>query len=171
MKKLLLVILAVLLLSSLIATPALADPANADQKVAKGIYYLVTKDSSWNPLPRSSNAFGMGKFSLDENTLTMHLVAHKLTPDSWYQIEVNDKNAPPWTVVSNTDVQYYVRTDEYGDADATFVLDVSALSGSALEVNLKTAGWANTPGGWVYTPGWGYNYVLYGATTIPVSSP
>ena len=83
MKKVLLIGLIIGVLFSLVATPVLADPGKVDQKVEKGIYYLVAKDSNWDPLPRSSNPFGMGKFSIENGQLTMRLTAHKLTPGDW----------------------------------------------------------------------------------------
>jgi len=99
MKKLLLALVLVVTAFTLLAGPAWADPTDYDKMVSKGIYYLVSKDASWNPLPRATSAFGMGKFSKENDTLTMHLVCHKLTPGDWYLVEVNDKSGA-WDVIS-----------------------------------------------------------------------
>ncbi len=182
-RKFFYILIAALMITALMlpGTALAAKGPDYDKKVTNGLYELVSKahlagvdeiidteDDVWEILQKGQNPWGQGKFSIDADTLTMRVIAHKLMPGAWYQIEVNDKNGPGWTVVSNEDAQYYAQANEDGVIKTTFELVVSNLVGAALEVNIKTAEWALTPTGWLYTPGWGYDYVLYGATTIPV---
>lgn len=153
----------IILTFSIFSVDAFADPKDADKKASKGIYYLVTKDSDWDPQPRSDNPFGMGKFSTKDDQ--MHLVAHKLQPNTWYFIELTEKtNSCEWVGQTNSgdDVQFYGVTNSEGTLDMTFTLDLSEYT----EINVKNTDWAFTPDGWLYT-GNGWGYVLYGATTIP----
>lgn len=131
MKRLLIALVLVVTVFTLLAGPALADPTNYDKMVSKGIYYLVAKSGGpdWNVLPRSTNPFGMGKFSKENDTLTMHLVCHKLTPGDWYYVElvdksidydVIDKHYPSQVGDADSFSQFYGQADMYGDVDITF---------------------------------------------------
>ena len=174
MKKLMAIVIAVVLLFTLGSGLVLADPTDYDKKADKGIYLLVAKDTTtWKPLPRATNPFGMGKFSIEEGTLTMHLVAHKLTPGDWYYVELVDKTAGGWTPLNDDRYsQFYGQADASGDVDLTFSCNIGSYG--YVEVNLKNADWVallepsthGIPAEWIYT-GQGWGYVLYGATTIP----
>mgnify|MGYP000100085616 CR=1 FL=1 len=173
MKKLIAIAIAVVLLLTLGSGLALADPTDYDKKVDKGIYLLVAKDTTtWEPLPRATNPFGMGKFSIKDNTLTMHLVCHKLTPGDWYYVELVDKSSG-WSPFNDDRYsRFYGQADASGDANIIFSWNIT--SHSDIEVNLKNADWVallepsahGVPAEWIYT-GQGWDYILYGATTIP----
>lgn len=175
MMKKALVALAVVGLILAVAVPAWADPTDYDKKADKGIYYLVSKDANWNPLPRSTSAFGMGKFSIKNGTLTMHLVVHKLTPGDWYYVELVEKDSDclGWNPVGDDRYsRFYGQADAYGNVNMTFSWQIG--SPTNLEVNMKNADWValldpsayGVPSEWIYT-GQGWDYVLYGATTVP----
>lgn len=172
MKKLLIALVLVVTGFTLLAGPALADPTDYDKMVSKGIYYLVSKDASWNPLPRATSAFGMGKFSKENGILTMHLVCHRLTPGDWYYVELVDKSSGYNPFNDDRYSRFYGQADMYGDVDINFSWDTSGHS--SIEVNLKNADWVallepstyGVPAEWIYT-GQGWGFVLYGATTIP----
>jgi len=151
-----------------------ADPVDYDKKSGLGIYYLVTKDASWNPVARSISAFGMGKFSIVGGTLTMHIVAHKLTPGYWYFVELVDKSTGwnplnPQNQQANVLVQFYGQADAYGDVVITFSWTISGQ----VEVDMKNADWVplfdgatlGDPSEWIHT-GQGWGYVLYGMTLL-----
>ena len=177
MRKLIFGVLLAVMLLATVGT-VFADPVNYDKKAGLGIYYLVTKDSSWNPLPRETSAFGMGKFSIADGTLTMRIVAHKLTPYNWYFVELVDKTGGGWNplnpqnVQENVLVQFYGQADEYGDVVIEFTFDITAYSGF-VEVNMKNADWVplfdgatlGDPSEWIYT-GQGWDFVLYGMTLL-----
>ena len=172
MKKLLIALVLAVTAVALLAGPVLADPTDYDKKVSKGIYYLVSKDANWNPLPRSTSAFGMGKFSIKGDTLTMRLVAHKLTAGNWYYVELVDKSSGWEPFNDDRYSRFYGQADASGDVHISFSWDITGHSD--IEVNLKNADWVallepsthGTPAEWIYT-GQGWDYVLYGATTIP----
>jgi len=160
--------------------PAFADPVDYDKKAGLGIYYLVTKDSSWNPLPRETSAFGMGKFSIEvvgtTEMLTMRIVAHKLTPYNWYFVELVDKASGGWTPLNPQHVQANIYTMFYGQADdeGNVIIEFTwDIAGHDVEVNMKNADWVplfdgatlGDPTEWIHT-GQGWGYVLYGMTLL-----
>lgn len=169
------------IMASITIITVLADPTDYDKKADLGIYYLVAKDpNTWEPLPRETNPFGMGKFSIEGGTLTMRLVAHKLTPGNWYFVELVDKEPGgtgwiplnPQDVQGNVLVQFYGQADEDGDVKITFTWSI--VGHDYVEIDMKNADWVprwdkaalGNPAQWIYT-GQGWSYVLYGATTIP----
>ena len=133
------------------------SPSDYEKKASKGIYYLVTKDGNLNALPRSDCAFGMGKFSNEDGTLIMNIVAHKLTPGDWYRVELKDKGSNNGTPLNNgdpfdNDAQFYGQADDEGNVKINFSFDISGYD--HVEINVKNANSV---------------YVLYGMTTIPLS--
>lgn len=177
MKKIVVVFAAFLMLMT--ATIVLADPVDYNKKIDKGIYYLVAKDGNWDPLPRSTNAFGKAKFSIKDEMLTMRLTAHKLTPDNWYMVEIVDWNLD-WqqsNVLSDDRFSmFYGQADEEGNVHITFTWIISGSSNKMLEINLKNAdnvalldsSTYGVPNEWIIGTGQGWDHVLYGAATIPV---
>lgn len=161
MKKLLIVLGLVLMLAT--TTIAIADPTDYEKKIDQGIYYLVTKDTNWDPLPRSTNAFGMGRFDITEDGyLDMHLVCHKLDPNNWYFVEIVSHDGG-WTPLNDGwDFEYYV----YTNIDGTFELNIMEdLEGYGnIEVLVKNCDWVYNDG-WIYW-GQGWDYLLYGAALI-----
>ena len=173
MKKLLIALVLGVAVAALLAGPALADPTDYDKKVSKGIYYLVSKDANWDPLPRSTSAFGMGKFSIKDDTLTMRLVAHKLTPGNWYYVELVDKSSGWAPFNDDRCSRFYGQADASGNVKMTFSWDITGHRD--IEVNMKNAdnvalldpSTYGVPAEWILGTGQGWDYVLYGATTIP----
>lgn len=168
-------------------------PSNIDKKVSKGIYYLVKKDNvgpdgipdtgdeTWAIQPRSTNAFGMGKFSVELGILTMRLVAHKLTPGNWYYVELVDltsgwnpidKHWPSQVGDADSYNRFYGQADNDGDVVISFSWNISGHNN--IEVNMKNAdnvallepSTYGVPGEWILGTGQGWDYVLYGRTTI-----
>lgn len=111
-KRILTALVLGIVLVTLLAGPSLADPVDYDRKVEKGIYYLVAKDANWNPLPRATSPFGMGKFSIKGDTLAMRLVAHKLTPGDWYYVELVDKSAG-WDPFNDDQYSRFLRAGKF----------------------------------------------------------
>ena len=173
MKKILPTAIIFIFILSAIITPTTADPKNYDKRVSKGIYDFVTKEPiNWTVLPRSSNAFGMGKFSIEDGILTMKINAHKLTPLAWYYVEIVSKD-PSWTPINDDRFsRFYGQAKEDGTLIIKFSWNVSGYND--IEVNIKNADWValldpsdygNEDGDWLYT-GQGWDFVLYGGTLI-----
>ena len=175
MKKILVVFAVFLMLMT--TALVIADPVDFDKKVEKGIYYLVAKDENWNPLPRSNNAFGKAKFSINDDELKMRLSAHKLIPDNWYMVEIIDWNID-WAlsdVLSDDRYnRFYGQADEEGNVHISFTWDISGSDNDMLEINLKNAdnvalldpSTYGVPSEWIIGTGQGWDHVLYGTTTI-----
>ncbi len=104
--------------------------------------------------------------------MTIHLVAHKLTAEKWYYVELVDKTSGGWVPFSDDRFShFYGQADGYGNVEVTFNWRINGHIN--IEVNLKNADWVallepstyGVPSEWIYT-GQGWDYVLYGATKI-----
>ena len=157
-------------------------PVDYVKKLAKGQYYLVSKDPvTWAILPKPHNPWADAKFDIDGNMLTMRIKAHGLTPGDWYFVELVDKSSG-WNAIDKTfpsavgDAdsysQFYGQANHGGKVDISFSWDITGHDD--IEVNLKNADWVallepseyGLPIEWINT-GQGWGYVLYGAITIP----
>ncbi|MBW7995694.1 MAG: hypothetical protein FVQ81_03790 [Candidatus Glassbacteria bacterium] len=143
------------------------------KKASNGIYYLVSKDAAWQALPRGAGAFGMGKFSIENGTLTMRLVAHRLTPGNYYTVELVDKTGGGWNPFSDDRYsRFYGQADEDGNVKINFSWDISGHSN--IELNLKNAdnvalldpSTYGVPSEWILGTGQGWDSILFGATQL-----
>lgn len=122
MKRQLAVMLAVALAVILVAGSAMAAGGPTYDKKSKnngprgnsnnGNYWLVEKDQDWEIVTRDQDgAYGHVKYNLSGSSFDFKLSAHRLDPDTKYQIEfgvVSDNTPPPtWyavaSVASNSD--------------------------------------------------------------------
>ena len=144
-----------------------AEGFQAKNSYKRGAYHLVTKDtSSWEVLPKSEYPFGNGPYEInDEGIFSMMLVAQKLTPGTWYYVEVADTCG--WTELSsNDDPQFYGQATDTGKLMVEFSVDVSGVGEDCLEVLVKDAEWVPLEeGGWYYAGG-SWDYVLWGLDKI-----
>ena len=116
MKKYLLVALAVALALSLVVGSAMAAGGPTYDKKSKnngprgnsnnGNYWLVEKDADWDIVTRDQGgAYGHVKYNLTGSSFDFKLNAHRLDPDTKYQIEfeVNGIYYAVASVASNSD--------------------------------------------------------------------
>ena len=172
MKKLLLVVIALVLMVGLIAGPVLAKGKSGQAgKSNVGHINLVEKDANWDIVSYQ----GKLTYSISDGTLDVVLNAKGLVPGDWYLIELNDKNAGSWTVISPNDYSsFYAQANDEGNIHAAFSCTVA--SGMAVEVNVKNAEWAallepstiGVPSEWAGPTGQGWSYVLYSEDTIAI---
>ena len=172
MKKLLLVVIALVLMVGLIAGPVLAKGKSGQAgKSNVGHINLVEKDANWAVIRDA----GKLRYKLSGTTLDVVLNAKGLVHGNWYLIELNDKNAATWTVISPDNYNsFYAQANGGGNIHAAFSLTVA--SGMAVEVNVKNAdnvallnpSTYGVPAEWILGTGQGWSYVLYSEDTIPV---
>ncbi len=109
-------------------------------------------------------------------SLEMRIKATGLEPGWWYYVEMNEKTAPTWTVigdgVADSYNMFYGQADVDGNVKIEFIWDVTGHND--IEVNMKTAenvallnpSTYGVPSEWILGTGFGWDYVLYGASLI-----
>ena len=184
MKKLIAIVMVVTLLLTLMAVPVMAKGPNGPAgKSNVGHINIVEKDNVGpDGIPDTGDETwaiirdaGKLRYKLSGTTLDVVLNAKGLVPGDWYYVELNDKNAANWTVISpNNYSSFYAQANDDGNIHAAFSCAVT--SGMAVEANVKNAEWAallepstiGVPSEWAGPTGQGWDYVLYSEDTIPV---
>ena len=172
MKRIIAIVMVVALALLLMAVPVMAKGPNGPAgKSNVGHINLVEKDANWDVVSYN----GKLKYSISDDTLDVVLNAKGLVSGDWYLIELNDKNAAAWNVISPDNCNsFYAQANGGGNIHAEFSCAVK--SGMVVEVNVKNAenvallecSTYGVPAEWILGTGQGWTYMLYSEDTIPI---